>query len=68
MLVNRILAALLMIGGFIFSKAVFKAYPFNVKQLKENENRVTIVILWILAVLIICVQLYFVWQSVRIYF
>ncbi len=62
MAIYRILPIIIIGGGYLICKAIFNAYPLDIKQFKEKENKSTVISMWFLAFLIICGQLIYIWK------
>jgi|APSaa5957512622_1039677.scaffolds.fasta_scaffold12282_4 hypothetical protein len=67
MLIYRLLPFIIIGGGFLICKAIFKAYPLQLEFLNEKDNKLTVISMWSLAFLIICGQLIYIWKLINIF-
>jgi hypothetical protein len=61
MILTRLMAILIIGGGYILWKAIFGAWPLNKAQLEDKETKSISISMWIVGFGIIIGQLIYIW-------
>ncbi len=61
MIFTRLLAILIIVGGFLICKQIFIKWPLRRNLLEDKENRNFIISMWFIAFAIIFGQLTYIW-------
>ncbi|MBC8415160.1 MAG: hypothetical protein ISS80_05360 [Candidatus Cloacimonetes bacterium] len=61
MILPRLMAILIIGGGYMLSRAIFSAWPLNKEQLEDKETKSISISMWIVGFGIIIGQLIYIW-------
>ena len=61
MILTRLMAILIIGGGYMLSRAIFSAWPLNKEQLEDKETKSISISMWIVGFGIIIGQLIYIW-------